>query len=158
MSHMCKPLAATSLNTLFMVSLWPQKKHTKQYNWQDQISNSQHLLPIISPGNDASNDSPIKVFRTHQSMIPLKFTQKTKEFMRLAYRVRRKGLQPTVCPKAITLKCLWPAGMIAPPPPPHRYIDGSPFQRLFPPMSSNPSLDTRPHVIRAEWQMTHGDR
>lgn len=111
MSHMCKPLAATSLNTLFMVSLWPLQTH-KQYNWQDQISNSQHLLPIISPGNDASNDSPIKVFRTHQSMIPLKFTQKTKESMRLAYRVRRKGLQPTVCPKAITLKCLWPAGMI----------------------------------------------
>lgn len=25
-------------------------------------------------------------------------------------------------------------------------------------MSSNHSLDTRPHVIRAEWQMTHGDR
>lgn len=64
-------------------------------------------------------------------MIPLRFTQKTKEFMRLAYRVRSKGLQPTVCPKAITLKCLWPAGMI-PPPPPHRYIDGSPFQRLSP--------------------------
>lgn len=78
-----------------MVSHWPQQIY-KSFIGRIIITNNQQLLPFF-PRKDTNKASPIDVLRTDQGMMPLKFTQKTKEFMRLSYRARSTGLQTREC-------------------------------------------------------------
>lgn len=111
-------------------------------HWQDhhyqQSAPITNITPPPTPRKDANNASPIKVLRTDQGMIPLKFTQKTKNFTSLTYRARSEGLQGKEC---ALKQSHWNAfGQQGGCPPHSGCKDGAPSQSPSPLISSNPSL------------------